>query len=149
MSEIFSNVTLSIVASVLVAAIAVFVQFLAQRQRVLAKKSDETARSIAVMVQRREAERRAHLIENIVAKIPEGMTAEEFLASLEPVAAKLASVASVTPAEASAVESLVSSYHEQALDQAKIQFWFSVVAATIGFVWILYTGSQIEPKDLV
>jgi hypothetical protein len=40
------------------------------------------------------------------------------------------------------VETLVDSYHRQALDQARFQFWFSVVAATAGFIWILGTGAM-------
>lgn len=37
------------------------------------------------------------------------------------------------------VEGPVIGYYEQALSQARAQFWFSVVAATVGFVWILYS----------
>jgi hypothetical protein len=32
---------------------------------------------------------------------------------------------------------LIRNYHEQALHQSKIQFWFSVIAASIGFIFIL------------
>lgn len=42
------------------------------------------------------------------------------------------------------VELLVNNYHEQALSQARVQFWFSVVAATLGFIWILYAGTGIQ-----
>jgi hypothetical protein len=34
------------------------------------------------------------------------------------------------------------------LGQARAQFWFSVVAATIGFAWILYGGAGISPDNL-
>lgn len=47
-----------------------------------------------------------------------------------------------------AVEDLISGYHEQALNQARAQFWFSVAAATVGFAWILYTGNQIQAENL-
>jgi len=33
------------------------------------------------------------------------------------------------------VQDLVNGYHQQALSQAKVQFWFSIAAATIGFVY--------------
>ncbi len=46
------------------------------------------------------------------------------------------------------VEQLINNYHEQALSQARIQFWFSVIAATIGFCWILYGGTMIQPDKL-
>lgn len=35
---------------------------------------------------------------------------------------------------------LIASYHTQALTQAAAQFWFSVSAATIGFLFIMYIG---------
>lgn len=38
----------------------------------------------------------------------------------------------------SLVEGLINSYHKQALRQASIQFWFSLVAAVVGFGIILY-----------
>lgn len=47
------------------------------------------------------------------------------------------------------VEGLVNGYHQQALSQARVQFWFSVVAASVGFLFILYSamtgvGSSFE-----
>jgi hypothetical protein len=47
---------------------------------------------------------------------------------------------------AAAIERLVSNYHEQALSQASTQFWFSIMAATAGFIWILYAGSAMADK---
>jgi len=47
------------------------------------------------------------------------------------------------------VEDLVNSYHRQALDQAKVQFWFSILAATAGFGWVLYSAIGIDPRELV
>ena len=50
--------------------------------------------------------------------------------------------------EHSTVECLISAYHEQALSQARVQFWFSVVAATIGFAGIVYAGLGIAPGSM-
>jgi hypothetical protein len=41
---------------------------------------------------------------------------------------------------------LNTDYHKQALSQANVQFWFSVFAATVGFGWILYTGTEVDPE---
>ena len=52
--------------------------------------------------------------------------------------------------KSSLIEELISSYHRQALSQAGIQFYFSVVAAAIGFGIIVYivltrnTSSEFE-----
>ena len=48
----------------------------------------------------------------------------------------------------SMVESLVQSYHKQALDQAKVQFWVSVAGAVIGFLWIIYSAIAIDPAHI-
>lgn len=37
----------------------------------------------------------------------------------------------------SLVEGLINSYHKQALRQASIQFWFSVIAAVVGFGFVI------------
>lgn len=37
-------------------------------------------------------------------------------------------------------EALMRNYHEQALAQAKVQFWFGIVAAIVGFIWVLFGG---------
>ncbi|MFN9173905.1 MAG: TRADD-N-associated membrane domain-containing protein [Synechocystis sp.] len=47
----------------------------------------------------------------------------------------------------SAIESLVKSYHSQALRQSGIQFYFSVAAATVGFGLIIYAGMSAVNTD--
>ncbi|MBD2774960.1 TRADD-N-associated membrane domain-containing protein [Iningainema tapete] len=43
---------------------------------------------------------------------------------------------------------LIEGYHTQALAQATAQFWFSVTAASFGFLLILYTGfSSLRSKE--
>ncbi len=49
---------------------------------------------------------------------------------------------------AESAENLIAGYHEQALNQAKVQFWFSVFAATVGFAWILYAGTGIDTPSV-
>lgn len=51
--------------------------------------------------------------------------------------------------EQTTVEHLVSAYHEQALSQARAQFWFSVIAAAIGFASILYAGMETQAEGIV
>jgi hypothetical protein len=51
------------------------------------------------------------------------------------------------------VRDLITSYHRQALAQSRVQFWFSVVAATSGFSLILYlvlhaAGAGSHPSDV-
>jgi len=67
---------------------------------------------------------------------------------LEEITSRLPTKQGETEEQETAVEGLVANYHEQALSQAKVQFWFSIVAATVGFVWILYSGTGIQPDKL-
>lgn len=66
----------------------------------------------------------------------------------EIVQAVLIQLDGTTDTVSKSVEQLINNYHEQALDQAKVQFWFSIVAATIGFIWILYAGVGIQADKL-
>jgi LytS/YehU family sensor histidine kinase len=47
------------------------------------------------------------------------------------------------------VEDLVTNYHQQALSQARVQFWFSIVAATVGFLYIMFAALTIDTKELI
>ena len=47
------------------------------------------------------------------------------------------------------IEELVNSYHQQALSQARVQFWFSVIAAMVGFGYILYSASLFSEDNWV
>lgn len=123
--------------------------WLSQRQRALSTKSEQTAQAIAQLVQRREAEQRAAVLEKLVDRLPAGVAPDQFVFAIEAAAAKLAITDQRKPAEVTAAESLVKSYHEQALNQANIQFVISVIAAVVGFVWVLWSGSQIDPQRLV
>ncbi|MDF1724111.1 MAG: hypothetical protein P1U59_06285 [Alcanivorax sp.] len=46
------------------------------------------------------------------------------------------------------VQDLVNGYHQQALSQAKVQFWFSVFAAIVGFVYIINAGLKVNVDQL-
>lgn len=42
---------------------------------------------------------------------------------------------------------IIIGYHEQAMMQAKVQFYFGIAAATIGFVWMLVVASNISEAE--
>lgn len=47
-------------------------------------------------------------------------------------------------------ETLITSYHNQALNQSSVQFWFSIIASVVGFILIIYmmltakTATQLD-----
>ena len=96
-----------------------------------------------------EEARKAAVFGRAIDRIPVGLTTEQFEGLVRQITQLGFQAAPAEPTPASgAVETLITNYHEQALGQAKAQFWFSVAAATIGFVWILWAGASIDPTRL-
>jgi hypothetical protein len=82
-------------------------------------------------------------------RAPQGLGRDELSTWLDDLGQRIdAGLIAVTSEKADEVADLIAAYHEQALTQARVQFWFSAVAAAIGFGWILYRGSQIDIDDL-
>lgn len=141
----FLTTLLAGIATLLAAVVSQWVAIRFKKQSDLVKGEAER---IAEVLKSEESARRAAALEAVVQKLPgEPEGAKEIEALLEKLVARVPLGAPVAGSVASAVENLISSYHEQALSQAKVQFWFSVVAATVGFVWILYAGMEIKAES--
>lgn len=112
-----------------------------RRRDRLVEEADVIARSVKSV----EAAQRAKVVELTTERIPAGLSRAQFTELLEELARR---VTAPPPDQRDAIEKLISGYHEQALSQAKAQFWFSVVSASVGFAWILYGGSEISPDNL-
>ena len=102
---------------------------------------------MAGLVVREESAKKAAVLERVVERIPVGLTPKQFEALVAEITARLPPSSGAALPTSGAVETLITNYHEQALAQAKAQFWFSVAAATIGFGWILWAGSAIHPAS--
>ena len=115
----------------------------------LRKKENRSSEDIAAIAEtvRSEREGRSVAVAEVLAAqaIGENPTPERFREMLQAV---MTQIGSRTDTVSKSVEHLINNYHEQALDQAKVQFWFTVVAATIGFIWILYAGVGIQADKL-
>lgn len=141
-----TDLLLSVVAAVLGLGAALSSQWIAKfkmsERLQLREATDFIARSVE---EDNEAAQRAKLLALTTAYIPRGLTQTQFAELLNALAVQ---APAPPPEERDAVEKLILGYHEQALSQAKAQFWFSVVAATVGFAWILYGGSEISADNL-
>lgn len=140
------NTILAAIATTIAGYLA---QLLARRQREIAKSSQNQAETLAAAIKSYEANRRATSTELLLQKLPEGISPHEFLAKLEDIAARIPAERGDASPAMEPFERLINAYHEQALSQAQVQFWFSVAAATVGFVWIIYTGSTAGEADLM
>jgi hypothetical protein len=139
------DLLLSVATGVLTLLAAVTSQFYAMRAMKEKRRLREDAEAIARSVETVEAAQRAKVLEITSERIPSGLTKAQFTELLDDLARR---VAAPPPEQRDAVEKLILGYHEQALSQTKAQFWFSVVAATVGFAWILYGGSEISADNL-
>lgn len=127
---------------------AIVSQWVAMRYKKQSDLVKGEADRIAEALKSEEAARRAAALEAVVQKLPgESEKAKEIEEFLEKLLVRLPVTTPAVGSVASAVENLISSYHEQALSQARVQFWFSVVAATVGFIWILYAGMDIKSES--
>jgi len=142
--EFFTTI-LAGVASLLAVVVS---QWVAMRYKKQSEQVKGEAEKIAFALKSEEAARRAAALEVVAQNLPnDPERAKEVEATIEKLLARLSVATPAVGSVASAVENLISSYHEQALSQAKVQFWFSVVAATVGFIWILYAGMDIKSES--
>ncbi|SRR5258708_3675053 len=112
------------------------------------KRASEQVDAIAETVRVLEQVDKFVALEQVVKDLPSDLTQDQFRQMLEAIVTRIQSTHPQADAR-SAVEELINNYHEQALDQAKAQFWFSITAATVGFAWILYSGASIQADKLV
>lgn len=106
------------------------------------------AEVIVEAIKSEEASRRAATLEFVLQKLPAQPDASlHILQTLDEVVKRLPAAQTSTP-DSPAIENLINGYHEQALGQASAQFWFSVVAAIVGFGMIIYAGLSIQTDSL-
>ena len=103
------------------------------------EKSKETQQLYKLVKENEENEKNKYVV-NVISNLPEGLTEDEFFSKLKTVLSEV-SYSQIKSDDKSStetsVEDLIRSHHEQALTQATIQFWTSLVASIIGFVFII------------
>ena len=147
MSSIFPDVTelnnalsSATVAVGVMTISVVFLQYFLEKTR---RREKERLRELQHTIAAKIAAAEAESVKDISEKLPNGVSAEELDRKIAAVARNtFASLATNTRETLDFVSELVNGYHRQALSQAKVQFWFSVIAAVVGFVYILVAASR-------
>ena len=133
---------MALVATAFAGVFTEYVRRLIRRQ----KETEKAKLDQIVSVVKSDEEARKALVLETAAKVlvQDRDSQEQILDAIRQLSLRL----DESPERRGAIEGLITGYHEQALSQAKAQFWFSVAAATVGFAWIIYSGSKIEADKL-
>lgn len=71
--------------------------------------------------------------------IPRGLSQDEYFARLKKELLELQYIQLKNPIDNNEdISSLLESHHQQALSQSSIQFWFSLISAIVGFLFIIF-----------
>lgn len=151
-------ILLSAVAAIFIAIGGFVAVVLSRRKDKENERFIETGETLTNSLAAQAQIARARALEIFAQKFPSGLDATDFVQYLEKLSSNNSAHQVINPQDKSqlseqqrtwsVVEDLINGYHRQALDQARAQFWFSAVAATVGFGWIIYTGTQIEFERL-
>jgi hypothetical protein len=131
------------ISAVLTAGVGVFLNLINERFIRRRQAEKQKIEDVLAAVEAKAEEAKAKVVETLTERIAPGTPAPEIshaLASQFRVGGDLI-VNQVVKEGSGFIEELVSGYHHQALSQAKVQFWFSIIAATVGFCYILFSAA--------
>lgn len=117
-----------------------------QRQKQL---ENERIKHLQATIYAKLAEQQATTVEQVKERIPGVVSPEELDAKIADAIKNNATALLKSSREGlDFVGDLVNGYHQQALSQARVQFWFSVTAASVGFIYILYAATRASDGTL-
>lgn len=148
--EILSGVTASVVAGLLTVFAALASSWLNRKKQDSEQAQRADIEELTRLASSRREEAQSRAVAVLAEKLPIGLSAEELQKAIgSQIRIGNLVVNQTPPEERELVEDLVGSYHQQALSQARVQFWFSVGAATVGFGYILYAASHIQGPSVI
>jgi hypothetical protein len=142
-----NSIFASAFAGILTAFIGILSVFLQRGIRSSQSEENREIESITKAIREVQEAKRLSIVESTVEKLPVSLTSDQFTRLIQEISARTSQNSS-TAIDRVPIENLISSYHGQALGQARVQFWVSIVAAVVGFAWILYFGANIDSESL-
>lgn len=131
---------MSIIAGAVILIGGLIASLFANRSLLQRSTQDESLRR-ALDASREESESIARLFDGMIGSMSASTTTDDAVQQLRTAVSTAEGIrrANETPRR-DIVEMLVTQYHQQAILQARVQFWFSLGAATTGFMYIMYTS---------
>lgn len=113
------------------------------------RKLENVESNIIMTVSETENKNNSESILKAIEGIPQGLSPDEYFARLKKELLKLQYIQLKNPIDNNEkISSLLESYHQQALSQSSIQFWFSLISAIVGFLFIIFViGYMILKND--
>jgi ABC-type molybdate transport system substrate-binding protein len=137
------NLLLTLVSGLITALGATVASVIAAKLNRQKKLETEKIEDVLAVSGAKAEEARNQLALALAEKLPDGLTAEQILDKLSTQYRISGDVIvnQIVKEGGNLIGDLVNGYHQQALSQARVQFWFSVVAATLGFIYIVYSAT--------
>ncbi len=145
MLDILRNVFLSSIFIVVIGTLAgIFTAYLAssttRKQKEKRKEIDDAIEA----AEKKGEEFRTNLFRTPSTKSTKGVKIAEITPKLKGDLQLLDDVITDQIVQTDLVQKLVRNYHIQAISQAAAQFWFSLIAASAGFAYILYATTLVD-----
>lgn len=124
--------------SILISAIMLLIitmNYSRRKRETLAK-----TREVYRLVKENEDREKIDFVKKTTANIPGGLSENEFFSQMKKILSELSYSKLKNDEKNSkdkAIEELIRSHYEQALSQASVQFWSSLIASIIGFLFII------------
>lgn len=129
----------SVVFSMLVSIVAMMVTTISYSKK--KKETSAKTREVYRLVKQNEESEKTDLVKQTMSNIPSGLSKDEYFTKMESILSKLSYTKLKNDdknTKDKAIEELIRSHHEQALSQASIQFWTSLIASIVGFLFIIF-----------
>ena len=143
----FDSISYAIAAALVTTAIGILASVVANRTAAVRRLEKESLEDALAASKATAATIGAEMAQALRAELPADFDADVVAAKVAELGGARPVVQQLIHTENKLIESLVNSYHQQALFQASVQFWFSVVAATVGFLYILYAAADFQADN--
>ena len=143
----FDSISYAIAAALVTTAIGILASVVANRTAAVRRLEKESLEDALAASKATAATIGAEMAQALRAELPADFDADVVAAKVAELGGAHPVVQQLVRTENKLIESLVNSYHQQALFQASVQFWFSVIAATVGFLYILYAAADFQADN--
>ena len=128
-----SNNSFQIVATIITMIVSLFSAIIVNS---LIKRQQKTSGRLIESIESEEKTEFLNAVNQTILTLPEGLSADEYFRKLK--SALLEVNYEINKEDSNGkIDELIQNHHEQALEQATVQFWFSLSASVIGFLFII------------